>query len=631
MDDDSENIILSAPQSEILQNSIDRPAIVVTIGIQGPAGPRGATGASGVTNITGLIEQGTNITLTGSGTINDPYIINSSGGDDAVSAVFGRIGAVTAQASDYAAFYVPYNGASGTVDLNNQNLINIGNFGLNGDILFSGDGNIVGPYNIIGATIFSGSGANDVTILGLYSGVTTPTYIYTVNDISGCQTLQVDTLVGFSVGDVVSGDAGATAIIVSIRTSGLNNFIIVNNSNDLNGSSTLTDNMTSDTANIISCTGLSDSGTFTDGVTTIDFAELATPQFINGVTYNAGSAIGHTLGDNWSAMISQMIAPGLSLDFGISSFYMGDGTNANIGNQFATQATGARSQFQIKDKFGAYLSIDTLAQTSTLALTPILSALGGLGDGIVAIDNTGKLIWHTPGVTRGEPFTFGDPNAVLFTNPALGIESTPDFTYDAGTLYYLSIGFIGTPYFILDPFGNFSSFPSFIFGDTFSGSIQSNITLNASFANLTVGGVNCMQLSPDNNYIVGDVFGFFDGTSMTLSSSSNAFTIKINSNIPLLADLNAQNYIFGANGFGNGTAISITDSAGTLTLNAINGVIIPNLSSSSTNIVTVDSSGNLGIQPGYSGTIATAKLTTVGSNGSMTFVDGILTSQTSAT
>lgn len=34
---------------------------------------------------------------------------------------------------------------------------------------------------------------------------------------------------------------------------------------------------------------------------------------------------------------------------------------------------------------------------------------------------------------------------------------------------------------------------------------------------------------------------------------------------------------------------------------------------------------------GYTGTITTAKLTTLGSNGSMTFTDGVLTAQTPAT
>ena len=43
-------------------------------------GPQGPPGASGVTNVTGLIEAGTNITLDGSGTSGDPYVINGSGG-----------------------------------------------------------------------------------------------------------------------------------------------------------------------------------------------------------------------------------------------------------------------------------------------------------------------------------------------------------------------------------------------------------------------------------------------------------------------------------------------------------------------------------------------------------------------
>ena len=40
---------------------------------------------------------------------------------------------------------------------------------------------------------------------------------------------------------------------------------------------------------------------------------------------------------------------------------------------------------------------------------------------------------------------------------------------------------------------------------------------------------------------------------------------------------------------------------------------------------------NLGLGSGLSVTIATAKLTTLGANGSMTFTNGILTAQTAAT
>ena len=45
----------------------------------------------------------------------------------------------------------------------------------------------------------------------------------------------------------------------------------------------------------------------------------------------------------------------------------------------------------------------------------------------------------------------------------------------------------------------------------------------------------------------------------------------------------------------------------------------------------IDARSNLGLGGGFSGTITTAKLTTVGANGSMTFTNGILTSQVQAT
>lgn len=47
--------------------------------------------------------------------------------------------------------------------------------------------------------------------------------------------------------------------------------------------------------------------------------------------------------------------------------------------------------------------------------------------------------------------------------------------------------------------------------------------------------------------------------------------------------------------------------------------------------VTMPYSDLTGVPTGYTGTITTAKLTLTGSNGSMTFTNGILTSQTQAT
>jgi hypothetical protein len=64
---------------------------------------KGYLHGSGLSAITDLIQPGTNVTLDGSGTQSDPYIINASGGGGGgnVSSVFGRTGSVSAQTGDY--------------------------------------------------------------------------------------------------------------------------------------------------------------------------------------------------------------------------------------------------------------------------------------------------------------------------------------------------------------------------------------------------------------------------------------------------------------------------------------------------------------------------------------------------
>ena len=82
----------------------------------------------------------------------------------------------------------------------------------------------------------------------------------------------------------------------------------------------------------------------------------------------------------------------------------------------------------------------------------------------------------------------------------------------------------------------------------------------------------------------------------------------------------------GSLGTQNSTAISVT--GGTLT-----GVTIPY--TCITGLATVAHTGVYsdltGTPTGVTGTITTAKLTALGSNGSMTFTNGILTAQTAAT
>ena len=49
-------------------------------GPQGPAGANGLDGATGATGQGGVTTAGTNVTITGSGTVSDPYVVNANGG-----------------------------------------------------------------------------------------------------------------------------------------------------------------------------------------------------------------------------------------------------------------------------------------------------------------------------------------------------------------------------------------------------------------------------------------------------------------------------------------------------------------------------------------------------------------------
>lgn len=113
------------------------------------------------------------------------------------------------------------------------------------------------------------------------------------------------------------------------------------------------------------------------------------------------------------------------------------------------------------------------------------------------------------------------------------------------------------------------------------------------------------SLQATGTTILDTLTGYLKGTSGTVSAVTTIPYSDI-SGAPTLGTMSTQN------------ANSVAITGGTISGVAITGSTIPY-------------SNVTGTPTGYTGTITTAKLTTLGSNGSMTFTNGILTAQTPAT
>ena len=128
------------------------------------------------------------------------------------------------------------------------------------------------------------------------------------------------------------------------------------------------------------------------------------------------------------------------------------------------------------------------------------------------------------------------------------------------------------------------------------------------------------SLQATGTTILDTLTGYLKGSSGTVSAVSTIPYSDI-SGVPSLGTMASQ----------NANSVSIT--GGTVTGVNLSGSSIPY--SNVTGLATVAHTGAYsdltGTPTGVSVTITTAKLTTLGTNGSMTFTNGILTSQTQAT
>jgi hypothetical protein len=172
-----------------------------------------------------------------------------------------------------------------------------------------------------------------------------------------------------------------------------------------------------------------------------------------------------------------------------------------------------------------------------------------------------------------------------------------------------------------------------LIGNSLNNSLNKN-TLSPGTGISVINGHGSIQINNDG------VTSIAANTGISVSGSTGGITISNSGVTSIVA----------------GTGITVSGSTGAVTINSVNnGVttfsggstgLTPNtptsgavvlggtlaIANGGTNATTAsDARTNLGLGGGLSVTIATAKLTSLGANGSMTFINGILTAQTQAT
>jgi len=160
-----------------------------------------------------------------------------------------------------------------------------------------------------------------------------------------------------------------------------------------------------------------------------------------------------------------------------------------------------------------------------------------------------------------------------------------------------------------------------------------SISINVPIAPAS-GGTGSDTTPLDGDLLIGNGTGYnlnklTAGTGITIANSPG--NIAISSNLGLTPGTYgsaSQVPVFVVNALGN--LASVTNTTIAITSGQISGTIAIANGGTGANTA-AGARSNLGLGSGLSTTITTAKLTSLGSNGSMTFVNGILTAQSQAT
>ena len=155
------------------------------------------------------------------------------------------------------------------------------------------------------STTFTGTGLNDLTLGGSFTGSGSVTYSATV-DGTNVSAIQISNVTGIiSVGDTIQGNSSlVTATVVSITEGPTGVYSVVLSAHTgffINGEG-ITDTTSGALGNATTGELLSDTWTIFDGASTFTQVPDITGSIgmLYGIKWTIGSGIGHTIGDSWT-------------------------------------------------------------------------------------------------------------------------------------------------------------------------------------------------------------------------------------------------------------------------------------------------------------------------------------------